>query len=100
MVEHASLPATLFPGLLEKKLNQLDVVSILAREYGILLRHSQERVSMTNAPVAVASVLGVAPGAKVMHLDRIIYMLEGHRPIEWRAAYCQLTNVSYVAEIR
>ena len=99
MVEDTSLPAALFPGLLQKEPNQLDDVTILARGYGILLHDSQERVSMTSPPAAVASVLGVAPGAEVMHLDRIIYMLGDHRPIEWRVAYCRLTNGSYVVEI-
>ena len=98
MVETACVPASLFPGLREKE-GQLDDVSNFAREYGILLHHAQERVSPAKASPSVASALGITPNTTVMLLDRIISTFDGHRPVEWRVAYCPMANVRYVAEI-
>jgi GntR family transcriptional regulator len=97
MLEQATLPAALFPGLLERGDVHEDI-SILAREYGILLGRAEERISVDVPSAAVAATLGVAPGAHVMTLDRVVCMLDGS-PVEWRTAHYHLAGGYYLARI-
>ena len=90
MVEEASLPAALFPGLLDKK-GAPHRIANLAQEHGILLGKAEECISIRNAPASVAEALRIAPDTPVMRLDRIIRMLDG-QPIEWRIAHCNLAG--------
>jgi GntR family transcriptional regulator len=90
MVEDASLPAALFPGLLEKK-GAPHRVAALAQKHGILLGKAEERVSIGGAPASAAEALRIAPDTPVMRLDRIIRMLDG-QPVEWRIAHCSLAG--------
>jgi GntR family transcriptional regulator len=98
LVEEASLPVALFPGLLERKHNPHRVAA-LAQEHGILLGKAQERLSISEAPASAAEALRVAPDTRVMRLDRIIRMLDG-QPVEWRLAYCNLAGgYFYLSEV-
>ena len=62
MIEEASLPAALFPGLLERTGIEHNVVA-LAQLYGILLGKAEERISIAAAPPAIADTLRVAPNS-------------------------------------
>jgi GntR family transcriptional regulator len=97
LVEDASLPAGVFPGLAEKG-NVADRIIVLAQEYGVLLGKAVERVSLGQASPTVAQTFGVAPGSPIMVLDRVVVALDG-RPIEWRIGYCHLVDKYYMAEM-
>jgi GntR family transcriptional regulator len=97
MVEDATLPAALFPGL-EEKAEISHRIIVLAQEYGILPGKAEERVSLAGATTEVAQKLGVAANAPVMVLDRVVMALDG-QPIEWRFAWCNLTDKYYMAEM-
>jgi GntR family transcriptional regulator len=97
LVEDVSLPASLFPGLSEKK-TVADRIIVLAQEYGILLGKAEERVSLSSATPQVAQSLAVAAGSPVMVLDRVVLALDG-RPIEWRLGWCHLADKYYMAEM-
>jgi len=97
MVEDATLPATMFPGLPNAGAICEDI-SVLALQYGILLGKAEERISIDAAAGAVAETLGVAAGTRVMKLDRVICMLDGP-PVEWRVGYCHLARGFYIAEL-
>jgi GntR family transcriptional regulator len=97
MIEEASLPAELFPGLLERRDIEHNVVA-LAQVYGILLGKAEERISVGGAPAAFADTLRVAPNTPVMLLDRLLLTLDG-QPVEWRVAHCHLGGGFYVAEM-
>ena len=97
LVEDASLPAALFPGLAEKG-NVADRIITLAQEYGVLLGKAAERVSLGHASPNVAQSFGIASGSPIMVLDRVVMELDG-RPIEWRMAYCHLVDKYYMAEM-
>jgi GntR family transcriptional regulator len=98
MVEEASLPAALFPGLLEKK-GTPHRIAVLAQEHGILLGKAEERISIRNAPASVAEALHIAPDTPVMRLDRVIRMLDG-QTVEWRIAHCNLADgCFYISEM-
>ena len=97
MLEEASLPAALFPGLLEKKGVEHRIVA-LAQLYGILLGKAEERISIGPAPATIAETLRVAPDTAVMRLDRLLLTLDRH-PVEWRVAHCHLAGGFYLAEM-
>jgi len=90
VVEEASLPAALFPGLLESKGIDHRIVA-LAQLYGILLGTAEERITIAAAPPAIADTLRVAPDTSVMRLDRLLLTLDG-QPVEWRIAHCHLVG--------
>ena len=93
IVEDVSLPAALFPDLIEKK-GASDRIIGLAQQYGVLLGKAEERISIEQASPAVAQLLGIAAAAPVMVLDRVVMILDG-RPIEWRVGRCHLADKYY-----
>jgi GntR family transcriptional regulator len=97
MVEHAAIPAALFPGLGEKA-EVAGRIIVLAQQYGVLLGKAEERVSIGQAAQAVAEALAIAPGTPVMLLDRLALALDG-RPVEWRVGWCHLADKYYRAEM-
>ena len=48
-------------------------------------------------PAAIANALLVAPGTLVMVLDRVVFMLDCHRPVEWRLVH--LVDAYYLTEM-
>ena len=74
--------AALFPSL------QKPVASIvdLADSYGLKLGEAVEAVRVVPASASVAKSLGVAEGALVLMLDRVVYQRDGC-PAEWRITY-------------
>jgi GntR family transcriptional regulator len=97
MVEEASLPATFFPGRLEKK-GIPHRIAALAQQHGILLGKAEERISVRSAPASIAATLHIAPDTPVMLLDRLLLTVDG-QPIEWRVAHCHLAGGFYLAEL-
>ena len=97
LVEEASQPAELFPRLAQKR-GVSDRIIVLAQEYGLLLGKAAERVSLGQASPSLAQTLGIAAGAPIMVLDRVVMALDG-RPIEWRMGYCHLVDKYYMAEM-
>jgi GntR family transcriptional regulator len=98
-VEESVLPADLFPGL-ETRRETVDQIAGFAREHGVLLGNASERVYTAVPPPAVAGMLGTAPGTPVVVLDRVLLMMGGRRPVEWRLAHVHLPGGYYLAEIR
>ena len=97
MVEAASMPAALFPGLAGKSAVS-DRLVVLAQQYGLLLGTAEERISIGSASADDADALGISPGASIMVLDRVVQTLD-KRPIEWRVGRCHLARDYYLAEM-
>jgi GntR family transcriptional regulator len=97
MIEKASMPAARFPGL-EQQDTLAGQVALLARHFGVLLGKGSERIATEPASPDVSESLGVAEGAIVVVLDRVILALDG-RPIEWRMGWCNLAGKHYHAQI-
>jgi GntR family transcriptional regulator len=98
MVEDATVPAALFPGLADRR-NTAAGISELAREHGILLGRAEERLSPAASTPAAAQALGIAPGMPVMRRDRVVFILNGP-PAEWAVAQCHLAGGYHVAELK
>src|SRR5262245_51330776 len=97
VVEKASMPAALFPGL-EQQNNVGDQIALLARQFGVLLGRGSERIATVPASPEVSEALGVADGTIVVILDRVILAFDG-RPVEWRIGWCNLADRHYQAQI-
>lgn len=97
MLDETSMPARLFPELAQRG-NLSPRIAVVAREYGLLLGHATERVSLAPATSAVASALRIVPNAPVMALDRVVNSLDG-TPVEWRLGYCHLGEHHYGVDI-
>jgi GntR family transcriptional regulator len=97
MLEEASVPATLFPGLEEMSASTHRIVC-LAQKHGILLGRAEERISIGSASPDVAEALNVATGSPIAVLDRVVRAIDG-RAIEWRIGWCQLVKNYYLAHM-
>jgi GntR family transcriptional regulator len=97
MIEKASVSAALFPGL-EQQAVLAEHPALLARHFGVLLGKGSERIATGPASREASEALGVAEGAVVVVLDRVILALDG-RPVEWRVGWCNLVGRHYHAQI-
>ena len=99
MVETLSIPAALFRDFAVSA-GALPHVTELAQRYGILLGKAEERVSVETASGDIAKTLGIAVGAPVAVLDRVVFALDDRRPVEWRIGRCHLGAGHYLAEMK
>ena len=97
MIEGASLPAALFPQLVERALQSHRLVEI-AQAYSLLLGNAEERILIGTCSPLAAEALNLAPGTPVLILDRVIKTRNG-RPAEWRRAECVLNGMHYKAHL-
>ncbi len=97
MVKDVVVPAALFPGLPDRREVACSITT-LAHAYGILAGTGEERISMCTAGAGVAEALGVACGTPVMHLERVVLMLDGP-PLEWSRAHCHLVEGYYLSVV-
>ena len=97
MIEGASLPAALFPQLVERALQSHRLVEI-AQAYSLLLGNAEERILIGTCSPLAAEALNLAPGTPVLILDRVIKTRNG-RPAEWRRAECVLDGMHYKAHL-
>lgn len=93
MMEGASLPADLFPRLVERAFQSRRLVEI-AQAYSLLLGNSEERVLAGTCSPFAAEALNIGLGTPVLILDRVIWARNG-RPAEWRRAECVLNGAHY-----
>lgn len=96
MLEQATWPAQMFPGLHRHAVAHC--IATLAQHYGILLGTATERISVLAASPADMDSLGAAPASPIMVLDRIMHAHDG-RAIEWRVGRCHLGAYHYRAEM-
>jgi GntR family transcriptional regulator len=97
MLEDIVMPAARFPGL-ERQANPPQMISALAQQFGLFLGAAEERISIALADHDAADALSVAPGTPLMHLDRLIHLMDGP-PIQWRVGHCHLKNQHYFVEM-
>jgi GntR family transcriptional regulator len=98
MVEEISMSSALFPGLIERA-DHIGSIASLAQEFGVLVGGAQERLAIGAARPDTAELLGLAVGAPIMTLDRVVYAIDG-TPVEWRLRQANLSEKYYVTSIR
>jgi GntR family transcriptional regulator len=97
MVEDATVPGALFPGLATGS-GSADSIVGLAGAFGVLLGHAHDRVSVALPTTRAATALSVASGTPLLRRERIVCLLDG-LPVEWGIAQCHLVGGHYQAEI-
>jgi len=88
ILEDVAMPASRFPGL-EDMPNAPQRMSALAQHFGLLLGPAYEKISIARATPEIGHALSIEPDTPVLHLDRIINLMDGP-PIQWRVGYCHL----------
>lgn len=94
MVELASLPLSVFPGLMDSGRVPFRV-PILCKRYGLTVRRAEEHVSLGVASANVAVALGVRYGTPLFVLDRVLHVADG-TPVEYRIGHTLMTDFKYV----
>jgi GntR family transcriptional regulator len=89
--EEACLAMSRFPGLASGGSVGDYRIAALAQSCRVPLGRACEQVSSAEATSDIAKRLGVAPGHKLLRLDRVIFAAEG-RPVEWQVALCRLNK--------
>jgi len=76
-LETVYLSAANFPALNRGRLERGSLFSILDREYGVALAHSDEEVDATSADAKTADLLSVARGAPLLRIRQVIFSATG-----------------------
>jgi GntR family transcriptional regulator len=98
IVESISVPAALFPGLLDQEMPN-NLYGLYARAFGVKIGRARERIKAVTLNADIARRLNAAPGAAALQIDRVAQDLE-NRPIEWRLSICLTERIHYLSDLR
>jgi GntR family transcriptional regulator len=79
-LEHARFPMERFPNLLELPLGG-SLYEVLELNFGVRVRHTEERIEVTLASRTEAQILGIEANAPLLSVDRVAYS-NGDVPVE------------------
>lgn len=88
--DRIDLVGDLFAGLSLERLSggERSLYSLFESDYGVRMINAQESLRAVAADERSAGLLGVAPGAPLLLVERIAYTY-GNKPVEWRRGlYC------------
>lgn len=96
--DRISIDATLFEGLTRERLTGRPgtIYELYQREFGVTIAGADERLRAENADGRSAGLLGVAPGASVLRIERVAFTVE-NLPCEWRVSIVDTGQVDYVS---
>lgn len=97
LVEEATVPEALFPGLAARPEMAASIVT-LAAGFGVLLGNARDHVSIALPTAGASKALDVASGTPLLRRERIVFLLNG-TPAEWVVAQCHLVGGHYRADI-
>lgn len=85
VIDDIWLPGSLFRTLTLELLtaNKAPLYGLFETEFGVSMVRADEKLRAVEAPAEVAGLLGVAPGAPLLQVDRVSYTY-GDRPVEVR----------------
>jgi GntR family transcriptional regulator len=98
IAERIVVPAGLFPGLAERELPN-NLYELYAAQFGIVIGRASEKLRAVAAGSREAELLGVAPGAALLRVDRTAFSIDG-RLAEWRVSWCRTERVHYLSDLR
>jgi GntR family transcriptional regulator len=94
VLERIVLPVAVFPGLERHAPLPNALYALYQREYGVNIVSAQEELRADAARREDCRRLRLAPGAPLLHIDRVALSLEGAR-VEWRTSRCDTTRLVY-----
>ena len=98
VLERIVLPAALFPGLERHDPLPNAIYSLYQREYGANIVSAEEELRADAARKEDCRRLKLAPGAPLLHIERIAFSLEGTR-VEWRTSRCDTRHLVYAVTL-
>ena len=98
IVETIAVPQRLFPDLADIRQIPNTLYDLYERRYGVTIARAVERLSAVAADARDAKLLGIAPGAPLLEIDRVALALDGS-PVEWRVSRCLTVTHRYQAEL-
>jgi len=98
VLEKIILPAALFPGLEKHAPLPNALYALYQREYGVNIVSTEEELRADAARKDDCRRLKLAPGAPLLHIDRVAVSLEGAR-VEWRSSRCDTTHFVYAVTL-
>lgn len=89
IVDEITLPAALFRGLTRARYESYhgSMYGFFETEFGVRMLKAHERIKAVAADGATAAILGAAPGAPLLQVDRVT-LTYGDRPVEFRRELC------------
>jgi GntR family transcriptional regulator len=101
VLDEITLPAALFRGLTRARYEAYrgSTYGFFETQFGVRMLKAQERLSAIAADAASAAILGVAPGAPLLAVDRVT-LTYGDRPVEMRRGLCATRAHHYFNELQ
>jgi GntR family transcriptional regulator len=100
VLDEITLPAQLFRGLTKARYDAYrgSMYGFFETQFGVRMLKAQEKIRAVAADAATAQILGVAPGAPLLAVDRLT-LTYGDRPVEVRRGLCTTRAYHYVNEL-
>jgi len=100
ILDEITLPAALFRGLTKARYDAHhgSMYSLFETQFGVRMLKAQEKLRAVPADDAAAAILGVAPGAPLLSVERVTYTY-GDRPVEVRRGLCATRHHHYGNEL-
>lgn len=99
ITETATLAEAAFPNL-GKIADALDTFyDVFQKHYGVLVTHTEERLTAIAADPKAAGELKVPVGTPLLKIERTAFTID-NRPVEWRVSLCHLKGAHYLARTR
>lgn len=100
VLDEITLPAALFRGLTKARYDahRGSMYGFFETQFGVRMLRAQEKLRAVAADTAVAELLGVAPGAPLLAVDRVT-LTYGDRPVELRRGLCATHHFHYLNEL-
>jgi GntR family transcriptional regulator len=94
------LPGALFKGLTAERLGQYrgPLYNLFETEFGVRMIRAEEKIRAVAADAATAQLLGVAPGAPLLSVERLSFTY-GNRPVELRRGLYDTSRHHYRNEL-
>ncbi len=98
IAETLVVPQALFPDLAAIGELPNTLYDLFEQRYGVIIARAVERLAAVPADERDAKLLGVAPGAPLLEIDRTALALDG-APVEWRVSRCLTRNHHYRVDL-
>lgn len=100
IVDEITLPESLFPGLMEKRLRERPstLYHFYQQTYGVTVVRTEDRLRAVQANEFHAGILGVAPGEALLQIVRVALSYRD-QPVEFRRSYVNTRNYEYFKEV-
>ncbi len=92
------IPAALFPNIARHAPLPNTLYSLYQTAYGVNITAAREEIFADTANAEDVAVLGVAPGAPVLCVDRVAVSLEDKK-VEWRSSRVASSNLVYAVTL-